>query len=298
MTLPPDDPRPTADDPADDPDASALADQPTVAWQPPTPPAEPPPPPVEPPAPPPASGPIISASPVGVVPGAPPAAGAAPVVGWQLPDAGLPPSPVEGYAVAGVGARLGGIMLDWILLAVLTVAVALVIGVVASDAILEDTVALGLLVAIVYTGFEFLYFVGFWTSGRRATPGMRALGLAVTSVDGRGIPITAALVRWFLLTIPVGNLAVVLPSGSEIVSSLVLLWWIVLLLTTGMDPRRRGLHDRWSGTIVIRRVGASSAGVLVGCLVLAILAIALLFIAAGLLANEYEPFLSELGQPI
>jgi uncharacterized RDD family membrane protein YckC len=291
MTQPPDDRRPAADDPAGEPDPATLADQPTVAWQPPTPPAEPP-------TPPPASGPIISASPVGVAPAVLPAGAAAPVVGWQLPDAGLPPSPVEGYAIAGVGARLGGFILDGILLTVLTFTVAIVIAVIAGDAILEDTVALGLLLAIVYTGFEFLYYVGFWTSGRRATPGMRALGLEVTSVDGRRIPIGAALIRWFLLTIPVGNLAVVLPSAGDIVSLLVLLWWVVLLLTTAMDPGRRGLHDRWSGTIVIRRIGASSTGVLVGCLVLAVLAIALLFIAAGLLANEFEPFLSELGQPI
>jgi uncharacterized RDD family membrane protein YckC len=296
MTQPPDDARPTADDPADEPDRSALADQPTVAWQPPPPPAEPPPP-ADPP-PPAAPGPIISASPVGVAPAVPPASGAAPVVGWQLPDAGLPPSPVEGYAIAGVGARLGGFILDGILLTVLTITVAIVIAVIAGDTILEDTVALGLLLAVVYTGFEFLYYVGFWTSGRRATPGMRALGLEVTSVDGRRIPITAALIRWFLLTIPVGNLAVVLPSAGDVVSLLVLLWWVVLLVTTAMDPGRRGLHDRWAGTIVIRRVGASSTGVLVGCLVLAVLAIALLVIAAGLLANEFEPILSELGEPI
>ena len=290
MTQPPDEPRPAPDEPAVEPAPTPLDDQPTVAWQPPTPAADP--------SPPPASGPIISASPVGVAPAVPPAGGAAPVVGWQLPDAGLPPSPVEGYAIAGVGARLGGFILDGILLTVLTLTVAIVIAVIAGDAILEDEVALGLLLAVVYTGFEFLYFVGFWTSGRRATPGMRALGLEVTSVDGRRIPISAALIRWFLLTVPIGNLAVVLSSGGEIISSLILLWWVVLLLTTATNLQRRGLHDRWSGTIVIRRVGASSTGVLVGCLVLAVLAIALLFIAAGLLANELEPFLSELGQPI
>jgi uncharacterized RDD family membrane protein YckC len=290
VTQPPDEPRPTPDERAVEPAPTPLDDQPTVAWEPPPtvasgPAAHSP-------------GPIISASPVGVTPASSTASDSAPVVGWQMPDATLPPAPVEGYAIAGVGARLGGIVLDWILLAVLTVAVALLIGVIASEAILEDTVALGLLIAIVYTGFEFLYFVGFWTSGRRATPGMRALGLQVTSVDGRRIPITAALIRWFLLTVPIGNLAVVLPSGSEIISSLILLWWIVLLLTTATNLQRRGLHDRWSGTIVIRRVGASSTGALVGCLVLAVLAIALLFIAAGLLASEMEPFLSELGQPI
>jgi uncharacterized RDD family membrane protein YckC len=298
MTQPPDDSRLSADDPADEPDASTLADQPTVAWEPPRP---------DEPAvgwerPPdaPGPGPIISASPTGLAQTAPPAptsAGAAPVSGWVMPDTRVPPAPVAGYVLAGVGARLVGIFLDWLLLGILTVAISLAITIMAGSAFVEDTVASGALFGVVFTGLWFLYFVGFWTSGRRATPGMRVLGLAVvTPVDGRRISITSAVTRWFLLTVPI--LATLLPRGSETISSLSLLWWLALLVTTAVHPARRGLHDRWSGTLVIRRADTSSAGVVIGCVLLIGLAVIATIVGLAFLGAQMETILSDAGQPI
>lgn len=299
MTHPPDEPRPTPDDPAGEPETTAPDDQPTVPWAPP--PDDQPTVAWEPSTAATSTGPIISASPTGMTPLAPPPPGSSGTTasGWVMPDAGLPPAPVAGYVVAGVGARLVGILFDWLLLTILTVVISVLIMAVAGRTFVEDAVASGALFGVVFTGLEFLYFVGFWTSGRRATPGMRALGLAVvTPIDGRRISITSAVVRWFLLTVPIANLTGLLPRASETVTALTTLWWIALLVTTALSPTRRGLHDRWSGSLVIRRAAASNAGVAIGCVLLIGLLVVAGLISLIFLAAQVETILSAAGQPI
>jgi uncharacterized RDD family membrane protein YckC len=216
-----------------------------------------------------------------------------------MPDAGLPPAPVAGYVLAGVGARLVGIFLDWLLIGVLTLVIWLLIALVAGGSFVEDPVATGALVSVVFTGLGFLYFVGYWTSGRRATPGMRALDLAVvTPVDGHRISVTSAVIRWFLLTVPIANLGLLLPRASEAMSSLTLLWWVALLVTVAINPARQGLHDRWSSTLVIRRATASSAGVAIGCVLLIGLLVVAGLISLIFLAAQVETILSAAGRPI
>jgi uncharacterized RDD family membrane protein YckC len=299
VTQPPDGSRPTPDDPAGDPEPTPSDDQPTVPWAPPA--DDQPTVTWEPPTGSAATGPIISASPTGVASAAPPTPGVTgpAVSGWVMPDVGTPPAPVAGFVVAGVGARLVGILFDWLLLTILTVTISLLIMIGVGSAFTDDSVASVALLGVVFTGLEFLYFVGFWTSSRRATPGMRALGLAVvTPVDGSRISITSAVVRWFLLTVPIANLAGLLPRGSETISALTTLWWLALLVTSAAHPARRGLHDRWSGTLVIRRATASSAGVAIGGVMLIVIVVVASVVGLIFLGAQMEAILSEAGQPI
>jgi uncharacterized RDD family membrane protein YckC len=136
-----------------------------------------------------------------------------------------------------------------------------------------------------WVGLTALYYAGSWIAWE-ATPGQRALGIRVLHFEnGQRLPIDAALLRWALLTgittaigvafavlylqeasqVPANQLfgyrsvygSTYAGSGSvSLMSALTswggFLWTIVLVLTAGTNPFRRGLHDRLSGSIVVR----------------------------------------------
>jgi len=106
-----------------------------------------------------------------------------------------------------------------------------------------------------------LYFAGCW-SRWGATPAQRVLRLRVRMADGTppvpdapdALPIEAAWRRWAILAIvPIaqGSLAA---SGALDISVLLVVngaWFLVLLISTAVDPLRRGFHDRVAGTVVV-----------------------------------------------
>jgi uncharacterized RDD family membrane protein YckC len=106
-----------------------------------------------------------------------------------------------------------------------------------------------------------LYFAGCW-SRWGATPAQRALRLRVRMADGTpprpdepdALPIEAGWRRWAVLaTLPiaVGSLAA---SGAFDLDVLIVvngLWFLLLFVSTAIDPLRRGLHDRVAGTVVV-----------------------------------------------
>ena len=137
--------------------------------------------------------------------GAAGAAGAASgaIAGWEAPDAGLPPSGVAGYRLAGIGSRVVAWFLDNILIAFLTVLLSAIVFVIVGGAFLDDPFATSAMSAIILTGIEFLYFVGFWTSGAKATPGMRLFKLQIANAaDGKRLDIGPAVIRWVALRGP------------------------------------------------------------------------------------------------
>jgi uncharacterized RDD family membrane protein YckC len=103
------------------------------------------------------------------------------------------------------------------------------------------------------------WFVAGWTRG--ATPGMRWCGLRI---GGDGSPGTAgatrlgaigAVVRWLLLVAPLtacALLTTVLPAPGVALWVLAVAWYVVLAATTARHPAKRGLHDRVSGSRVVR----------------------------------------------
>ena len=96
-----------------------------------------------------------------------------------------------------------------------------------------------LLVAAAWSAVLVSYFVVFWTSTGQ-TPGMRALGLRVTTADGDLLGIGKALIR----VLGLGLAIVPLFAG---------------FLPVLVDDRRRALQDFMAGTVVVYDEGSAAA---------------------------------------
>jgi uncharacterized RDD family membrane protein YckC len=117
-----------------------------------------------------------------------------------------------------------------------------------------------------------LYFIWFWSGGRRATPGQRVMGIQIANAfDGRPLTTSQAINRYLAMGQWVGILAV-LPYIATAVLSIVLaaVWYIVLLISSIASPTKQGLHDRYAGSAVVRSAAAGNRWA-VGCLWLVIL---------------------------
>ena len=149
-----------------------------------------------------------------------------------------------------------------------------------------------ILAVAVYLALSCLYYAGSWMS-LGGTPCQRGLGLRVIDVSsGRNLSLDAALLRWALLeglAICFGSVFLVLfldylaktPTNewlgtyaygstlrtgtfgslnvlTSVVSGLSTLWLIVLIVSAGRDPARRGLHDRIVGSLVVGRAPAAA----------------------------------------
>ena len=229
--------------------------------------------------------------------------GAPAIVGWEAPDAGVPPSGVEGYQTAGVGARLVAWFLDNVLVAFWRLP-----SCSASSppwwatSLFDDAIVLTALFYVILLGLDFLYFVGFWTSGAGATPGMRLLGLRIVSSPGGGDSPDRtgghALGRLRLSAVP----PALIPVIASVASYALIGWSIVLLLTTAMSDTNQGLHDRWGESAVVRRIGTSNNTALIGCLLIALIVVGLFFVlpivALIFLGGQVEEILSEVGDSI
>jgi uncharacterized RDD family membrane protein YckC len=280
------------------------------------------PPPTEPTAP---ASPIISASPSAPsapsAPGTPdiPAAAVPPGSGWQTPVVAAATEQADGYVIAGVGARFVAWLIDVLLAGVIPIALSLAI--VDWNAIIRDAIDQArldpsgritsftyeipitldyILLTLIGLGVQFLYFVGFWTSGLRATPGM--IGLKMRVVDagtGSTLSITQATKRWIALGWPLG-LLVLIPALQNSASLIQFAWVIVLFFTTVLNDRKQGLHDRFANSLVVRSVTSGDGATVVGCLVWIALVILLtiivtsIFLAAVL--PELQDFIREIPQ--
>lgn len=205
------------------------------------------------------------ATPAGVLSAAP--------VGWVVP----PPEPLAtgsgGFVIASVGSRLGAWLLDGVItfsgIVLLAGAFGLVLAAteMGSDPLIESAIYTALL------GFFYVYFVGFWTSKGKATPGMRAFKLQVANAaDGKRLDIGSATIRWLALGYGFSLFAVI-PLLSGLAGLAAFIWSIVLLATTSNNPMHQGLHDNWAGSVVVRLQGAGSGGGrgLTTCLILTLI---------------------------
>jgi uncharacterized RDD family membrane protein YckC len=83
-------------------------------------------------------------------------------------------------------------------------------------------------------------------AARGATVGKRAMGIRVVTVAERGNPSAAqAFVR-----VVVPELFIATPSAA--LQSISAPWTLAVYLAVFFDPWRRGLHDRFAGTRVVR----------------------------------------------
>ena len=110
-----------------------------------------------------------------------------------------------------------------------------------------------ILAAIGSAAISAAYFIMSWTA-QPATPGQRLLGIRVgRAADLRRLTLGQASIRWLLLMGPLnlGALGAALVPGLRApVTLATLAWTLVLLATTVLSPSRRGLHDRFAGSVV------------------------------------------------
>lgn len=174
--------------------------------------------------------------------------------------AGLPGP--DGRVMAGTVARVTAYLLDMLLLGVLTIAgweaagrlLGLGIGMDAGTVGVADPVGATTARLIVSGLISVVYYVGFWSGGRR-TLGMRLLRLTVVrGADGAPVRVPAAIVRWVVLEAPgfLATVAALAGLGPVALLSLVSQGWpLILLLSVALSRTRRGFHDHLAGTAVV-----------------------------------------------
>jgi uncharacterized RDD family membrane protein YckC len=246
---------------------------------------------------------IISAAPVGWVPppgdaaDPPPADG--PVVPWSAPAAPVAATAVgpaaEGVVIARVFPRLVAYFVDVLILGALGLAVSIPLGLYGRDR--DQTLALG--VAAVLVVVDLVYFVGLWTSGLQATLGMRLLRLRVlNATTAASLPVNDALLRWLGLTGAIGILGLV-PGIDAYIVPLGAVWLLVLLITTGSDRLRQGLHDKWARSVVVQPAPGGTGLAVATCLVLILFFGVLLPIAGiALYGDRLRDILIEIGNSV
>jgi uncharacterized RDD family membrane protein YckC len=240
---------------------------------------------------------IISASPIGTTDVPPPPAPSVdePVVAWAVPTAPAPRIAVgEGLVIAGVFSRLVAFVIDLVFLACISIAIGLIVGAYREGSSQAVTLAAGL-VGVAIGG---LYFVAFWTSGWRATLGMRLIGIRLLqTVDGAPLSLEAAITRWLAL-LGIVQLLSILPFAQGVLGLIALVWVIVLLVTTATDRLHQGMHDRWAGSVVVQPAPGGSGAALVGCLVLIALVLVVPFLLLLLVSDSLREILSQVGQSL
>jgi uncharacterized RDD family membrane protein YckC len=163
-----------------------------------------------------------------------------------------------GLIYAGVLRRTAAWLVDMFLIAVLSIVILLVlIALIVGTPEPGDT-ALSTVAWVGIAVIAAVYFIVFWTGAKRATPGMRVLTLQVGNV-GTGATLTPdqAAIRVAALGIVMWPLIAV-PAIGVVGGFALFVWPLVLLVSTALNGRRRGIHDRIAGTAMVQPGGAKS----------------------------------------
>ena len=181
-----------------------------------------------------------------------------PVASWVAP--GLPRKRLvpgaRGLIYAGVIPRTIAWFLDSFLIGLTSIVVLGVLIAVIVGSPMQGDAALSVIAWIGIAVIATVYFIGFWTGPRRATPGMRLLKLQIGFVaTGEPLSVRQAVLRVAALGIPLWPLIAV-PQIGVISGTALLVWPVVLLVSTAVNARRRGLHDRAAWSAVVTPAGA------------------------------------------
>lgn len=265
---------------------------------------------------PPPASPIISAAPSEPTSGWATPAAAAPVVhgsGWAVPATAAAVATTEdGYVISGVGSRIVAWLIDTTLAGFVPGLIGLALfdfqaiarrafeqaernpgGRIDPSAYAVPVTLDFVLVTLITLGIQYLYFVGFWTSRWRSTPGMMGLSMRVVdAATGGTLSIVEATKRWIALGFPLALLALIgsLQSAAGLIQFGLL---IFLFLTTVTNARRQGLHDRWANSLVIRSARSGNGATAVGCLLWGILIIILGFVASTIVLANMWPAIQD-----
>jgi uncharacterized RDD family membrane protein YckC len=235
---------------------------------------------------------------------------AAPLVGWEAPaPAGVAPGR-EGYVIAGMGARLVAYFIDGVLVAIIPTILTLMVvdygplfdqileasrsgSVTGQTSFVIPVTPQLILVTLIGLAVQFLYFVGFWTSGGRATPGMRGLKMQVVdAATGGGLSLAAATKRFIALGSPLALLTLV-PGLQSLAGIAQFALSLFLFFTAITNDRRQGLHDKWASSLVIRSTTSGDGAVAVGCLMLIVIVVAFAIILSVASLAAVSPFMED-----
>jgi uncharacterized RDD family membrane protein YckC len=170
---------------------------------------------------------------------------------WASPEAetrDIPGAP--GLVYAGAFRRSAAWLIDVILIGILSIVIlGILIALIVGTPRTGDTA----LSTVAWTGIAVIaavYFIVFWTGRERATLGMRLLKLQVGDVDtGATLTPDQAAIRVAALGIVFWPLIAV-PAIGVVGGLALLVWPFVLLVSTALNARRRGIHDRIARTAV------------------------------------------------
>ncbi len=137
----------------------------------------------------------------------------------------------------GALVRVGGAIIDFIILLVVGFIVGAIARQFVSSIPVETTLVYGL-----------LYFVGFWT-WRGQTPGKMLIGARIVRLDGSPVGIGWSLLRYLFYLMPFFGPIVLL--GSLVSGWFDFLLPLVAIVVMALNPKRRGVHDFVAGTVVI-----------------------------------------------
>jgi uncharacterized RDD family membrane protein YckC len=235
---------------------------------------------------PPGQGALLSSAPVGWAPPPPPAAEVAP-----------------GLVFASTTNRVIAYIVDVILLAIVGSAIVAAIG--APTVTFTDTgqmTGVTSPTATLATALiGLLYFVGFWSGGRRATLGQRIFNIQVgNAFDGKALSLQQAIRRWLGLGSWIGLFALV-PNLFGMSQLIELVWVLVLLVTTATSPTKQGLHDRFANTALVSPSGEGTSGLAKACLLIVVVLLLLgVFGIVGIifLGGQLSTILSQIGDSI
>jgi uncharacterized RDD family membrane protein YckC len=201
-----------------------------------------------------------------------------PTAAWAAPAAAETAFAVPGAPGLRFAGTLGRFVAYWIDLIIVGIGAGVIAGVIGSAVGGRNSIPL--VSAVLVLGIGFLYFYGLWTSGARATLGMRLMKLQVgNAFDGRTLTTEQAVKRWVALGLPLQALEFIAPIAGA-AGGILFLWWLVLLITTATSPTRQGLHDRFARSAIVQPIGASTPAAACLVIILILLALSVLAIIA------------------
>jgi hypothetical protein len=169
---------------------------------------------------------------------------------------------------ATVRRRLAAYVIDCLLVGIVGFGVAAVVSAVVGAALTVEASADGVtelvldptrfaLQAAAVTVASALYFTAGWSGPWLATPGQHAVRVQVVDAhEGGRLGVPRAIGRWLALGAPLGFLAALVVESAPWWSLVVVTaaaWSVALLVTSWRNARRRGLHDRLVGSVVVHR---------------------------------------------
>jgi uncharacterized RDD family membrane protein YckC len=222
---------------------------------------------------------------------------------WAPPATVIPAGPgVAGLIYASTLSRVVAYIIDSFLLAIVTSIVTSPFAAAsfrgAFDPRNPGVVGMSPIALVITVGANALYFIGFWSSGWRGTPGMKLLRLQVgDAATGRTLPPEQAVRRWIAFGDFV-QLVGFIPALGALASIGLFIWTLILLVSTAMSPTKQGLHDRFATTAVVQPYGSGTTAVIVGCVVILGLLFLLSIVALIFLGGQVSSILSEVGTSV